>query len=61
MGHIEDNPEREIHSNIAIPKKQRNTSDKQNNLTSGRTGGTTTNKAQSEYKEGNNQDQRRSK
>ena len=44
----------------AYPKMKR-ISNKQPNLTSTRTRGTTTNKAQSEYQEGNNQDQSRIK
>ena len=45
----------------AYLKKDRNISNKHPNLTSTRTGGTTTNKTQREYKEGNNQDQSRIK
>ena len=45
----------------AYLKKYRNISSKQPNPTSTRTGGTTTKTAQSEYKEGNNQDQSRIK
>ena len=41
----------------AYLKKDRNISNKQLNLTSTRNGGTTTNKAQSKYKERNKQDQ----
>ena len=40
-------PEREVHSNIGLPKKDRNISNKQPNPISTRTGGTT-NKTQSE-------------
>ena len=47
MGHSEGNPEREVHSDTGLPKKDRNISNKQPNSTSIRTGGTTTNKAQS--------------
>ena len=61
MGHSKGSPEREVHSDTGIPKKDRNLSNKQPNTTSTRTGGTTTNKAQSEQKEGNNQDQSRVK
>ena len=45
----------------AYPKIDRKISNKQLNPTSTRTGGPTTNKAQSQQKEGNNQDQRRIK
>ena len=48
MGHSEGSPEREVHSDTELPKNDRNISDKQPNLTSTRTGGTTTNKAHSE-------------
>ena len=61
MGHSEGSPEREVHSNTGLPKKDRNISNKQPNPTSTRIGGTTTKKAQSEWKEGNNQDQSRIK
>ena len=47
MGHSKGSPEREIHSNIGLPKKDRNISNKQSNPKSTRTRGTTTNKAQS--------------
>ena len=47
MGHSEGSPEREVHSNTGLPKKDRNISHKQLNPTPTRTGGTTTNKAQS--------------
>ena len=45
-GHSEASPEREVHSNIGLPKKDRNISDKQSYAT--RTGRTTTNKVQRE-------------
>ena len=61
MGHSEGSPEMEIHSDIGLPKKDRNISNKQPNPTPTRTGGTTTNTAQSMQKEGNTQDQSRSK
>ena len=48
MGHSEDRLDRNVHSDISLPKKNKNISNKQLNLTSTRTGGTTTNKAQSE-------------
>ena len=47
MGHIEGSPEREVLSDIGLPKRARNTSNKQPNPSSVRTGGTT-NKAQTE-------------
>ena len=47
MGHSEGSPEREIHSDTSLPKKNRNTSNKQPNPTPTRTGGTTTKTAQS--------------
>ena len=58
MGHSEDSPEREVHSDIDLHKKDRNFSNKQPNPTSTRTGGTTINKSQKEW---NNQDQSRIK
>ena len=61
MGHSEGSPEKEVHSDTILPKKDTNISNKQPNSTSTRTGGTTINKAQSEQKEGNDQDQRRIK
>ena len=48
MGHSKNSPERELHTNTGLPRKDRNISNKQPNPTSTRTGGTTTNKAQSE-------------
>ena len=57
MGYREGSPESEVHSNTGPPKKGRNISNKQPNPTSIRTGGITRNKAQSKYKEGNNQAQ----
>ena len=48
MGHTEGSLEREVHSDTRLPKKDRNISNKQPNPTPTRTGGTTTNKAQSE-------------
>ena len=47
MGHREGSPEREIHSNTDLPKKNRNISNKQPNPTPTRTGETTTKTAQS--------------
>ena len=51
MGHLEDSPQREVHSNIGLPKADRKISNKQPNPTSIRTRGTATNKAQSRMKE----------
>ena len=48
LGHNKGSPEREVHRNISLPKEDRKISNKQPNPTSTRTGGTTTNKAQSE-------------
>ena len=59
MGHNEGRPEKGLQSDTGLPRKDRNISNKQPNPTSTRTGGTITNKAQREYKEGNNQDQSR--
>ena len=53
MGHSKGRPEREVHSNTGLSKKDRKNSNKQPNPTSIRTGGTTTNKAQSIRKETN--------
>ena len=61
MGHSEGSPEREVHSDTGLPKKDKNISNKQPNPTSIRTRGTTTKTTQSKYKEGNNQDQNRIK
>ena len=58
-GHSKGSPEREVHSNTGLPKKNRNSSNKQPYHTPTRTRGTTTKTAQSKYKEGNNQDQSR--
>ena len=41
-GQSEGSTEREVHSNIGLPKKDRNISNKQPNTTSTRTKGTTT-------------------
>ena len=57
MGHSEGSSQREV--DTGLPKGDRKTSNKQPNPTSKRTRGTTTNKAQSKQKEGNNQDQSR--
>ena len=47
MGHSEGSPEREVQNNVGLPKKDRNISNKQPNLTPTRTRGTTTKTAQS--------------
>ena len=59
VGHSYDSPEREVHSDIGLPKKDRNLSNKQPNPTLTRTWGATTKTTQRKYKEGNNQDQSR--
>ena len=51
----------EVHSITGLPKEDRKISNKQPNPTPIRTSGTTTNKAQSEQKERNNQYQGRIK
>ena len=61
MGHNKGSPERAVHSNTGLPKKNRNSSNKQPNHKPTRTRGTTTKTAQSKYKQGNNQDQRKIK
>ena len=48
MGHSKGSPEREVDSNTGLPKKNKSISNNQPNPTSTRTGGTTTNKTQSE-------------
>ena len=55
--HREGSPEREVHSDKGLPNKDRNISHKEPNPTATKTGGTTTNIAQSKQKEGNNEDQ----
>ena len=60
MRHRKGSPEREVHSNTGLPKKNRNISNKQPNPTPTRTQGTTKT-TQRKYKEGNNQDQSRIK
>ena len=47
MGYGKGSPEREVHSDTGLPKKDRNISNKQPNSTSTRAGGTITNKAHS--------------
>ena len=61
MGHSKGSPEREVHSDTGLPKKDRNISNKQPSPTPPRTRATTTKTAQSKQKEGNNQDQSRTK
>ena len=55
-GQSKSSPEREVHSTVSLPKEDSKTSNKKPNLTPKRTRRTTTNKAQSKQKEGNNQD-----
>ena len=61
MGHSEGSPDREVHGDTRLPKKDRNISNKQPNPLTTRTQGTTTKKAQIKQKEGNNKDQNRIK
>ena len=61
MGHSKGSPEREVHSNTGLPKKDRNISNKQPNPIATRSGVTTTKTAQSKKEEGHNQDQSRIK
>ena len=61
MGHNKVNTEREVHIDTGLPEEDSKISNKQPNPTSTSTRGTTTNKAQSQYKEGNNQHQSRIK
>ena len=51
MGHSEGSPEREVHSDIGLTKKDRNISNKQLNPTSTGTVGTTTKPRASRRKE----------
>ena len=60
MRHSKGSPEREVHSDTGLPKKDRNISNKQPNPMPTRTGGTTKT-AHSKQKEGDNQDQSRIK
>ena len=48
MGHSADSPEKEVHSDTGLPKKDRNISSKQPNTTTRTTGGTSTNKSHNE-------------
>ena len=57
----EYSPEREVHNDTGLPKKDRNILYKQPNPTPTRLRGTTTKTAQSKQKEENNQDQSRIK
>ena len=59
--HSKGSPEREVHRDTDLPKKNRNISNKEPNHTPTRTRGTTTKTTQSKYKEGNNKDQSRIK
>ena len=61
MGHSKGSSEREVYTDTGLSEKNRNSSNKQPNLTPTRTPGTTTKTTQSKYKEGNNQDQSRIK
>ena len=59
MGHKKGSPEREGYSDKSLPRRKRNTSNKQPNAIPSRTQGAAT--TQSKYKEGNNHDQSRIK
>ena len=61
MGHSKGRPEREVHDNTGLPKKNRNTSNKQPTCKLTTTQEITTKTTQSKYKEGNHQDQSRIK
>ena len=61
MGHSKGSLVREVYSDTGLPKKNRNSSNKQPNHTPKRTRGTTTKTTQSKEKEGNIQDQTRIK
>ena len=61
MGNSKGSPEREVHSDTSLPKKNRNISNKLANLTPTRSRGTTTKTTQSKSKEGNNKNQIRIK
>ena len=50
MGHSKGSPEREVHSDTGLSKKNRHISNKQPNPTPTRTGGTTTKTAQSKQR-----------
>ena len=51
MRHSKGSPEREVHSNTGLPKKDRNISNKQPNPIPTRTQGTTTKTTQSKQRE----------
>ena len=61
MAHSKGSPERELHSDTGLTKKNRNISNKQPNPTPTKTQGTTTKTPQSKYRDGNNRDQSRLK
>ena len=61
MGHSEGSPEREVHSNTGLPKKIEKNQINNITLHVQELEEQKTNKAQSENKEGNNQDQSRIK
>ena len=61
MRHSKGSPEKEVHKDKGLAKKNRNISNKQPNPTLTKTRGTTTKRTQSKYKEGNYQDQSRVK
>ena len=61
MANSKGSPEREVYSDTGLPKKNRNSSNKQPNLIPTRTGGKTKKTSQSKQKEGNEQDQSRIK
>ena len=50
MGHSKGSPEREVHRGTGLPKRNRNISNKQPNLTPTGTGGTKTKTFQRKYK-----------
>ena len=57
MGHSKGSPEKDVHSDTGLPKKNRNISNKHPNRTPTRTQETTKKTTQRKYKEGNNHDQ----
>ena len=61
MGQSKGSPDREVHTDTGLPKKNRNISDEQSNPMPTRTLGITTKTTHSKYKEENNQDQSRIK
>ena len=61
MGHSKGSPEREVHSNTGLQKKERNNSNKQPNPTPTRSQVTTKRTSQRKQKKGNNKDQSRIK